>query len=542
MKNLTVTMRLGTLVILPLVVLLLIVSLSLIGFGKINQGVGRIYDDRVVPLTQLKTIADDYAVLVIDAVNKADNNIISPAAALQQIYKADKRIATNWQAYTSTNLTNEENILVNEAKQLFTAANQAIKQVEATLAEMGTVNNGALAQYNGQLYKTIDPISEKVTELIELQLAVAKQEYDMATIVYDENSSRFIFLSLFAFLGVAVLGTWVSKSITQPLEILRNVIEKTQQESDLTLRVKVLSSDEIGKVATSYNRLIHQFKELIEGIHQSSDHLANEANSLALITEQTKEGTGKQQQETESAATATTEMSQTVEEVARNASQAANAAQSADEQASEGNRLVSDMMKSTQQLADQLSKAGVVINRVETDSNTIGAVLDVIRGIAEQTNLLALNAAIEAARAGEQGRGFSVVADEVRSLAQRTQESTEEIQGMIKQLQDGSNEAVAAMNLGQEQVKNTVDMANHTGAALTRIGESIMLIRDMNTQIATATEEQAAVSQEITSNVINISDVSRASTEAMNKLSLSSQDLTQMAKAMDKQLNQFKIA
>lgn len=542
MKDITVTARLGILVVLPLMALVLIVGLSIRGFGEINAGIGRIYDDRVVPLAQLKAIADDYAVLVIDAVNKADHSIITPAEALSQISKAKKHIDQNWQAYIATKLTNKEQALANDAKQLFSDANQAIKQVEATLIAMGSQNNGELIKHNGPMYKTIDPISDKIAALIELQLEVAKQEYDAATQLYEDSFFSFTALSLFAFLGVAALGFWVSKSITQPLNALRSVMEKTQKESDLTLQVEVISNDEIGKVAIAYNDLIGQFKTIIESIHNSNKKLAHEATSLAQITEQTKAGAGRQQQETESVATATTEMSQTVDEVAQNASQAANAAQSADEQACEGNRLVTDMMGSTNQLADQLSGAGAIINRVESDSNAIGAVLDVIRGIAEQTNLLALNAAIEAARAGDQGRGFAVVADEVRSLAQRTQESTAEIQSMILQLQGGSNEAVTAMKLGQEQVQSTVKMADLTSEALTSIGKAIIVIRDMNTQIATATEEQSSVAQEITSNVVNISEVSRASVEAMEQLSQSSQDLTKMAKDMSLQVAHFKIA
>ncbi len=541
MNNFNVTIRLVILVVMPLIALLLIAGMSIRGFGEINAGIGRVYDDRVVPLAQLKSIADDYAVLVIDAINKADNNIISSAEALSQIKTAKERINNNWQLYTNTQLTQEEQRLVNDAELLFNTANQAIRQVQTTLNNMGTNNNGELKRYNGPLYRSIDPISEKITALIELQLDVAKKEYDAATQVYQDSSFRFIFLSLLALIIVAAFGYWVSRSITQPLNILCSVMEKTQKESNLTLRVKTISNDEIGKVALAYNHLMKQFKELIEGIQISNKELANEANCLAQITQQTDQGMSRQQQETESAATATTEMSQTIDEVARNASQAADAAQSADQQANEGNRLVASMMHSTTQLADQLNEAGLIINRVETDSNAIGAVLDVIRGIAEQTNLLALNAAIEAARAGDQGRGFAVVADEVRGLAQRTQESTEEIQTMIQQLQNGSNEAVTAMKQGQDQVQSAVATAGHTSDALTSISDAIILIRDMNTQIAIATEEQSSVSQEISSNVVNISDVSRNSVEAMKQLSTSSQDLTNMAKKMDMQISQFII-
>lgn len=541
MKSLTVTARLGVLIVLPLMAILLIVGLSIKGFGDINAGIGRIYDDRVVPLVQLKSIADDYAVLVIDAVNKADNNIISPTEALDQIDTANKRIDEKWAEFIATELTSEEERLASDAKALFENANQAIKEVEATLKSMSGSNNGELGKHNGPLYKQIDPISEHITALIELQLREAKEEYNAATLLYDNSYLTFIVLAIFTLLGVSLLGYLVSQSITHPLNILRTVIEKTKRDSDLTLQVQVISNDEIGKVAVAYNHLMGQFKGVIEEIHKSNKQLADEATCLAEITEKTKEGAGRQQQETESVATATTEMSQTVDEVARNASQAADAAKNADERASEGNRLVVEMKESTNQLAGQLNDAGVIVNRVENDSNAIGAVLDVIRGIAEQTNLLALNAAIEAARAGDQGRGFAVVADEVRSLAQRTQESTEEIQGMIEQLQGGSNEAVAAMKLGQDQVQSTVDLANLTGEALSSINEAIILIRDMNTQIATATEEQSSVSQEISSNVVNISDVSHASVQAMDQLSASSKDLTKMAQQMEQQVSQFKI-
>lgn len=541
MKDFTVSVRLGALVVLPLMALVLIVALSIKDFGDINAGIGRIYDDRVVPLAQLKSIADDYAVLVIDAINKADHNIISPSEALNQIHKANERIALNWKLYTATQLTSEEQVLVNEAQQLFSAANSAIKKVENTLNSMGDNNNGELKKHNGPLYSEIDPISDKIAALIDLQLEVAKQEYDAAEQIYKNSTQNFIAISIFVFLGVAGLGLWVSRSITHPLNNLCAIIEKTQRESDLTLKVNVHSGDEIGKVAVAYNGLMDQFKGLIEGIYESNRLLVKEASGLAHITKETKSDTTRQQQETESAATATTEMSQTIDEVARNASEAANAATNADTQASEGNRLVSNMVSSTNKLADQLNEAGSIINRVESDSNAIGAVLDVIRGVAEQTNLLALNAAIEAARAGDQGRGFAVVADEVRSLAQRTQESTEEIQTMIQQLQDGSNEAVTAMKLGLDQVHSTVEMANLTGETLTNVGTSITLILDMNTQIATATEEQASVSQEITSNVVNISDVSRSSVEAMEQLNQSSSDLTKIAQEMDLQVSQFKI-
>lgn len=439
-------------------------------------------------------------------------------------------------------MTIEEEKLAHDAEALFDIANEAIKEVENTLMAMGTVNSGELAKYNGPLYEKVDPISEQIAALIELQLRVAKEEYDAATLLYSDSRLIFIVLSIFILLGVSIFGYLVSQSITNPLNTLRAIIERTQKESDLTLQVKISSSDEIGRVAIAYNHLMGEFKGVIEEIHESNLKLADEANSLAKITEQTKEGADRQQQETESVAAATTEMSQTIDEVAQNAAQASDAAQKGDEQADQGKRLVIEMKTSTKQLACQLTEAGEIVNRVENDSSAIGAVLDVIRGIAEQTNLLALNAAIEAARAGDQGRGFAVVADEVRGLAKRTQESTEEIQSMIQQLQAGANEAVKAMVIGQEQVQSTVDLAGLTGDAIGSVNEAILLIRNMNTQIATATDEQASVSQEITSNVVNISDVSQASVKAMDQLKASGNGLTKLVQVMEQKVSRFKIS
>src|SRR5690606_20421056 len=205
-----------------------------------------------------------------------------------------------------------------------------------------------------------------------------------------------------------------------------------------------------------------------------------------------------------------------------------------------GNRVLESAISAIHSLSDRIGTAGEVIRRVETDSAALGSVLDVIRGIAEQTNLLALNAAIEAARAGEQGRGFAVVADEVRSLAQRTQESTQEIQGMIERLQDGARQAVRSMADGTEEMERTVVQASRAGESLNAIAQAVALINDMNTQIASATEEQMAVSQEISRNVVNISDVAKSSEHSVGEVEAASREVRSEASKLTALVSEFR--
>jgi methyl-accepting chemotaxis protein len=249
----------------------------------------------------------------------------------------------------------------------------------------------------------------------------------------------------------------------------------------------------------------------------------------------------QQHSATDQVATAITEMSATVQEVARNASDAADAATEADRNVLQGQEVVQKTIGAITDLAQDVDNAAHVIRDLSTNSDNIGKVLDVIKGIAEQTNLLALNAAIEAARAGEQGRGFAVVADEVRTLASRTQESTQEIQEMIEKLQDGAGNAVKVMETGCDKAQTTVTLAEDAGAALKAITTSVNDISQMNVQIATAAEEQNAVTEDINRNVVDISSVSDSTAEASNQIETATSSLAVLAAELQQQVDQFRI-
>jgi methyl-accepting chemotaxis protein len=262
---------------------------------------------------------------------------------------------------------------------------------------------------------------------------------------------------------------------------------------------------------------------------------------MSLVMEETKRDTLQQQSETSQVVTAMNEMTATVQEVARHATEAAAAASNADHASVDGKKVVLSTMNAIEALSSEVHSAANVISQLEKDSENIGTVLDVIKGIAEQTNLLALNAAIEAARAGEQGRGFAVVADEVRTLASRTQQSTQEIQTMIENLQVGAQSAVKVMDESRAKAEDSVSQAAKAGGSLEEITHSVSQINDMNTQIATAAEEQSAVAEEINRNIVNISEIVDRTADGANQTSIASEELASLAAQLQQLVNQFKV-
>jgi methyl-accepting chemotaxis protein len=338
-----------------------------------------------------------------------------------------------------------------------------------------------------------------------------------------------------------VIALYVSRSIVLPIKkAVAAMDEIAEGDGDLTQRLNETGNNEIARLGAAFNRFSDKVRNMVVEVSSSTTILTGSAGEMSAITEQVHKGVQKQQTEIEMVASAMNEMTTTVQEVSRHATAAASAAQTADNDVQVGKDIVEQTVSAINQLAEEIENATSVIRDLEANSVKIGSVLDVIKSIAEQTNLLALNAAIEAARAGEQGRGFAVVADEVRTLASRTQESTQEIQIMIEALQQGSSEAVKAMDSSQNQSKRSVAQAEQAKDSLEAIVQAITTISDMNIQIATAANEQSSVANEINQNIVNINQVVDQTADGMQQTQMASQGLSELANNLQLLIKQFK--
>lgn len=330
----------------------------------------------------------------------------------------------------------------------------------------------------------------------------------------------------------------IPKNIIASIEAL-SIFSKRFGKGDLTARTHFKPTDEIGVMAQEFDYAAANLQTIFRRINDNTLALTEQSDAMASMMDKNFSSIKEQKMHTEQVASAINEMVVTVEDVSKSASQAASAAGDADVQAKKGNHVVAQAVQSINQLAAEIDAATTVINQLEDDVGNISSVLDVIRSVSEQTNLLALNAAIEAARAGEHGRGFAVVADEVRTLASRTQSSTDEIQSMIEKLQHGARKSVEAMKASHQMTGDSVQQANDSGAALQSITHSVTTINDMNSQIATSAEEQTAVAAEISKSISTINQISEQSVSVANDTSKSSREVAHLANELKTAVSQF---
>jgi methyl-accepting chemotaxis protein len=539
--SLSIKNRIRILSIIPVIALVVMLVLVLSELKHTADGVDRIYLDRVVPLKDLKVIADDYAVLVVDAVNKANAGLISAEETVSIIKTSEDEIVQMWDKFMATSHTDEEAQLAKEAEHLFRIADTAILDVIRMLEQMQGNIKGKLDAIDGPLYDSVDPISEKITELINLQLRVAKEEHDLIITEYEENRVFLIGLGIFVVAGLLLLGFAVYRSIISALTRIRNSVERIVDESDLSIDIEVKRDNELSAIAISFNKMIGEMRGLVTHASQSSEKLTTAASEMTQVSAEAKKSINTQREEIEQVAAAMNEMVATAQEISRNAESADQGARTTSTQAIEGNEIVDQAVDATNLLVKDVENVSDRIKTLEADSDSIGSIVDVIKGIAEQTNLLALNAAIEAARAGDQGRGFAVVADEVRSLAQRTQVSTEEIQNAIERLQAGTNNASSAMLAGQEKAQSAGDKASQAGEALRSIASAVQEITDMNALIASASDEQTSVSEEINKSLVTLHDTSNNSSAGAEQISRASQELLELSDELKQTISQYKV-
>ncbi|ANH96170.1 chemotaxis protein [Pseudomonas koreensis] len=378
----------------------------------------------------------------------------------------------------------------------------------------------------------------------DILLDVSKQLTESQTVVRDTDAAHaknMLIIATLLAVAFGLLAAWaITRQIIIPLNQTLKVAERVAA-GDLTHNLVSQRRDELGQLQRSMQSMTQGLRDLIGGISDGVTQIASAAEELSAVTEQTSAGVNNQKIETDQVATAMNEMAATVQEVARNAEEASEAAVAADQQAREGDKVVGEAIAQIERLAVEVGHSTEAMGELKRESDKIGSVLDVIKSVAQQTNLLALNAAIEAARAGEAGRGFAVVADEVRSLAQRTQKSTEEIEELIVGLQNGTQQVATIMDNSRSLTDSSVELTRRAGGSLESITRTVSAIQAMNQQIAAAAEQQSAVAEEINRSVLNVRDVSDQTSAASEETAASSVELARLGTHLQMLVGRFKV-
>ena len=412
---------------------------------------------------------------------------------------------------------------------------QLQQQVQAYAAAVeafrGEVSN--LVGYRAAMAKDIERLNGVIGQLLDDQaVLVAKDSHFARTLQ--------IATTLLALLIGALAAVVIARQISQPLRQALSAMEQVAA-GDLSEQPASRRRDEVGQLQNALQGMTRNLRELIAQVRDGISQIASATEELSAITEQTSAGANNQKFETDQVATAMQEMAATVHEVARNAGEASEAASATDEEAREGDSVVNRAVVQISRLASQVDATGQAMGALRSESQRIGKVMDVIKAVAEQTNLLALNAAIEAARAGEAGRGFAVVADEVRSLAQRTQASTLEIESAIGSLEEGTRSVSELMEQSQSLTKSSVALVREAGVALEGITQRVSGIELMNQQIAAASEQQSAVAEEISRSVVTVRDISEQTAEASQQTSASSVELARLGGQLQQMISRFRF-
>ena len=548
LNRFTIKSRLIVLVGFAAISMLVIGIMGMQSMSNAEESLKTVYEDRLIPTGQISNIIElmrENRSQLLFALQHKPGSETAPYHKhpvnmhLNKVESNLEEIKVIWEAYMKTSLTREEERLAGEfAKAQNNYVNEGLRPVMSYLQNENFLAAALhLVTKTSPTFLAAHGIAE---DLWKLQLDVAKTVYEDAKSEYEFVGTVSVTITVASFLMLALLAFITIRSIGEVVSNLNDTANR-MAEGDLTVRCESNTKDELGEIIAAFNNLGNTFQSVIAELASSTVQLAAASEETSVITDQTSNRIREQLSETEQAATAMNQMSSTVQEIAKNAGVADEAAHQANIKADEGITLASKTLEVTRDMASEIEQAAGVINELETESENIGSVLDVIRGIAEQTNLLALNAAIEAARAGEQGRGFAVVADEVRTLAGRTQQSTQEIQEMIERLQQGAKAASQSMQQGQTKARFGLEQVESVDLMLGEINDAVAHIKEMNAQIATATEEQGAVAEEINRNVVVINDLSAESAKGAEQTSAASTEQAKLADNLQAIANKFTI-
>ncbi|MCA1928409.1 methyl-accepting chemotaxis protein [Rheinheimera sp.] len=542
-KSKTISIRLILAFSVPLLLLVILGSQSYFSVRAMHKHIDTLYDERIVPLTELKLIADAYAVNVIDAVNKANAGVFTAEQAVQELQKAQLIIKEQWALYQAHSMQADEQELIRQTQQLFSAADtQIIAAIELISSKQGSVVR-QLDSMDGPLYQTIDPISNQISALIQYQLDQSAVIDQQATTLYDAEVWGIWIITLLAFAGSAVAGYIVTQRIlrqlgAEPMQVVALVKEIAAGRLDLNIN---LDKAQPQSLLYSLKQMVDQLISVLKQVQQAGALVNQNSVTLEKNSHQASAQLNQQKNEVVSVSAAMNEMTTTVAAVAHNARQASLKAEFASQESVSSAKVMDQTLLAMQLLQQNILHSTQTVQSLSAESEQISQVIEVIRGIADQTNLLALNAAIEAARAGEQGRGFAVVADEVRTLASRTQQSTQAIQQIIGTLLSGVDLSLQSMEKSRDEVKQVVELVNQSGNRLQQINQSAQLVWDMSSEIASAAEQQSVVAEDINKNVSYIHAGAEQSSVAAGAVLLSAEQLQQLSEKLKQQIAYFRL-
>ena len=521
--------------------LLCVGGLGLFGMQSAVSSLETVYLDRVVPLRDLKRIADLYAVDIVDATHKTRNGTFTKAESLTRIEQAQREIDQTWQAYKSTQLIPAETHLIAQIEPLMEASRGPLQNLQGMLRQH---DDAGIARFaTDQLYPLIDPLSAKFSELIEVQLVEAKSQFDQQQIAYTFDLKLSLLILVLALATGAAYGLYFSRLLSRQLgaepaelaAISSNIAQGKLAGTQLDQRQPSTG------VLHSVQAMRHSLREMIGKIGHASEQIEGTTLQLSASSEQGMSSAALQSETASSMAATVEQLSVSITHIADNAKQAQSTTQKAGQITNEGMAVMHESIQEMGHIANLVAQSSFDIDQLAIQSNDISLIVGVIRGIAEQTNLLALNAAIEAARAGEMGRGFAVVADEVRNLAKRVQTSTDEITIMVSALQAGTRDAVDFMQESSFKADDCVQQAQEAGAALAEITGAVAQMRESNTQIAVAAEQQSQVAEEMNRAVVSIRDVTENTVQQTVSSATTSNELAALAGELSKAIGQLKL-
>ena len=503
-----------------------------------NRSLDTVYQDRVVPLKDLKVIADMYAVNIVDTAHKVRNGNLKWDEGRKNADEAVKNIAEKWKTYLATTLVADEKKLVAEAIPLMKAADTAVLKLSEILRRE---DKEALTVFTiSELYQAIDPISGKFSELVDLQLKVAKEEHDKSSNMYEADKIKSIAAILIGIVVAGCFGFLIARSITRPLADGVKVANRIA-EGDLTVTVTVNSNDETGMLMTAMKTMVENLRHLVSQTVTISASITAASDQLKTTSEQIATGDEEVAAQISTVATASEEMAATSNDIARNCHAAADSADMATKTTQNGFEIVKHTVDGIHFRGEKTRENAKILANLGKRSEQIGAIVGTIEDIADQTNLLALNAAIEAARAGEQGRGFAVVADEVRALAERTTKATKEISDMIKAIQQETNVAIHSMEEGVRGTEQGAAEASQLETSLQQILEQVNDVTMQVSQIATAAEQQTATTGEVTTNIQLVTEVVQQTAVGAEHTAVAAAQLAGQAHDLQALISKFRL-